>query len=196
MVTAGALYTALPKELAVGPRWLLLVIVSALALPNLIAHRVGNQRLNAQLGYLAEVIMTVFLLWSVVMLVSGLPGKKFEPGELLRSAAALWLCNVVIFSLWYWRLDAGGPYARHKRGKHTEGAFHYPPMTNDGREAVGEDWSPKYIDYLFLAFNTSTALSPTDTAVLGRWAKVLVMLQSCISLAIVVILAGRAVNIM
>ena len=102
----------------------------------------------------------------------------------------------MIFSLWYWRLDAGGPYARHKRGKHTEGAFLFPPMTNDGREAVGEDWSPKYIDYLFLAFNTSTALSPTDAPILSRWAKVLVMIQAMLSLTLVAILAARAINIM
>ena len=83
-----------------------------------------------------------------------------------------------------------------ERGHHKSGAFLFPPMTNDGQRALGGHWSPMFIDYLFLAFNTSTALSPTDAPILSRWAKVLVMIQASISLSIVMVLAGRAVNIL
>ena len=69
-------------------------------------------------------------------------------------------------------------------------------MTQDGQRATGSDWSPRFIDYLFLAFNTSTALSPTDTPILSRWAKILVILQALISLTLVAVLAARAVNVM
>jgi hypothetical protein len=104
-----------------------------------------------------------------------------------------------VFALWYWRPDAGGPHKREVKAGHETGAFLFPQMTLEGpaaREADGRPWSPRFIDYLFLAFNTSTAFSPTDSPVLGRWAKVLMMTQSMISLAVVVLLAGRAVNIL
>jgi uncharacterized membrane protein len=118
---------------------------------------------------------------------------------LLRSAAALWVANILVFASWYWRLDAGGPRARELRGVHSDGAFLFPQMTlsPQAKLDMGEqDWSPGFVDYLFLAFNTSTAFSPTDCPVLTRWAKLLMMVQSLISLATVVLLAARAVNIL
>ena len=121
--------------------------------------------------------------------------------QLLKSAILLWITNVLVFASWYWRLDAGGPHMRDKTPGHEDGAFLFPQMTmqqaDGGREYQdGTLWSPQFIDYLFLAFNTSTALSPADTAVLSRWAKVLVMVQASISLTIIVLLASRAVNIL
>jgi uncharacterized membrane protein len=96
-------------------------------------------------------------------------------------------------------LDAGGPHAREQRAEHAAGAFLFPQMTLDDetkREMEQEGWSPGFVDYLFLAFNTSTAFSPTDAPVLSRWAKVLMMLQSLISFSTVALLAARAVNIL
>ena len=197
LVVAGGLYAALPPELSVGGRWLLLVIVGVLTVLSLIAHRGGYHQINMILGYISEGIITLFLLWSVGMLIGALPGKRVAASELLRSAAAMWFCNVVLFALWYWRLDGGGPYQRRKNAAHTRGAFLFPPMTQDGQRAAGEkNWSPTFVDYLFLAFNTSTALSPTDVPILSRWAKLLVMLQAIISLTLVAVLAARAINIM
>jgi uncharacterized membrane protein len=111
----------------------------------------------------------------------------------------LWITNILVFAVWYWRLDAGGPHQRDKRPGHTEGDFLFPQMTMSEqalRDAGMENWSPEFIDYLFLAFNTSTAFSPTDVPVLARWAKVLMMLQSLLSLLILALLAARAVNIL
>jgi hypothetical protein len=196
ILITGVLYAALPEELSFGPRWLMFVIIACLAGPTFIAHRIGQKRWNTFLGYLTEIVVTLFLLWSVGMLVMSLPHRTVAPESLLRSAAVLWTCNVVLFALWYWRLDAGGPYARHNRVRHEEGAFLFPPMTNDGRRAAGGHWSPRFVDYLFLSFNTSTALSPTDTAIISRWAKILVMLQAILSLTIIVVLAARAINIL
>jgi hypothetical protein len=196
VLVAGGLYAALPQELSFGPRGLLMAIAVALAVPALISHRSGRHRLTMVLGYISEAVITIFLLWSVALLIGALPAKRVSAPELLRSAAAMWLCNIVLFALWYWRLDGGGPYARHARGEHSEGAFLFPPMTQDGRRTVGAAWSPRFIDYLFLAFTTSTALSPTDTPVLSRWAKILVILQALISLTLVTVLAARAINIM
>ena len=196
VLVAGALYAALPEPLSVGPRWLLLAILTVLVIPAMISHRRGMKTLNNVLGFTIEIISTVFLFWSVVMLVRSLPSKEIQPVDLLKSAAVLWICNVVLFALWYWRLDAGGPYERHFRGHHCSGAFLFPPMTQDGRRAVDGPWSPRFIDYLFLAFNTSTALSPTDAPIISRWAKGLVMLQALTSLTIIVVLAARAINML
>jgi hypothetical protein len=116
------------------------------------------------------------------------------PKALLRSALVLWITNILVFALWYWKLDAGGPLGRdHSRYK-IAGAFLFPQLSS---ECEGYDrWSPQFLDYLFLAFNTSTAFSPTDTAVLSQWAKVATMLQSLISLSILVLLTARAVGIL
>jgi uncharacterized membrane protein len=101
------------------------------------------------------------------------------------------------FAAWYWKLDAGGPYARAKVKRHEDGAFLFPQMAlHEESPAKPYSWHPRFIDYLFLSFNTSTALSPTDTQILSRWAKALMMLQSLISLTIIVLLAARAVNIL
>ena len=139
------------------------------------------------------------LIISLALLIRALPLHLEKPQELLRSAAALWLANILVFASWYWRLDAGGPHKRAQRAGHTSGAFLFPQMTMDPdtRVAAGfREWSPNFVDYLFLAFNTSTAFSPTDVPVLTRWAKVLMMLQSIISLLVIALLAARAVNIL
>jgi hypothetical protein len=134
-----------------------------------------------------------------VLLITRLPAHKDPPLHLLRAAGALWLANMLVFASWYWRLDGGGPNARDQRGVHTDGAFLFPQMLMDPqqRKTMGEDdWSPGFIDYLFLAFNTSTAFSPTDVPVLSRWAKAMMIVQSSISLATLALLAARAVNIL
>ena len=93
----------------------------------------------------------------------------------------------------------GGPHGRDLRVGHPDGAFLFPQMTMPADEKVKagqHTWSPNFLDYLFVAFNTSTAFSPTDVPVLARWGKVLMMLQSIISLTVLVLLAARAVNIL
>jgi hypothetical protein len=194
------LYAALPGSLAAGPRWLVPAIAVVLGIAGLVTHRRGYHRANIVLGHVISSVLTAFLLWSAVRLVVALPAHREPPVALLRSAAALWSTNVLVFALWYWRLDAGGPHARDARtGGHEAGAFLFPQMLIDGpasREPDGSPWSPLFIDYLFLAFSTSTAFSPTDVPVLSRWAKVLVILQASISLAVISVLIGRAVNIL
>ena len=195
----GGLRLALPRELAIGPDWLFLVVVGALALFNVIAALYDRHKLATFLGYLVVAIVTADMTWSLCLLVAALPAHRETPLALLRSAAALWITNILVFASWYWRLDAGGPYARGLRDEHTDGAFLFPQMTlsQEAQVAMGEDqWSPGFIDYLFLAFNTSTAFSPTDSPVLSRWAKVLMMVQSLISLTTLALLAARAVNIL
>lgn len=194
VIAMGWLNMGLPEAYSAGPHWLLLALVLILLLPTFITYRTGQHNLNRICGYLLSVVITVFLAWSVAMLVIRLPLHQEAPKILLRSAASLWIANVLVFACWYWRLDGGGPHARDLAGRHSSGAFLFPQMTRPPDECP--EWSPEFLDYLFLAFNTSTAFSPTDTAVLTRWAKALVMTQSVISLTVIAILAARAVNIL
>lgn len=199
ILALGGLYTALPSYLIIGPRWLFLLIVVSLLIPTIIAHSSNHQRLNRTLGFTVTSVVTLGMIVSVILLIAALPEHKETPTELLVSAASLWMTNILVFALWYWRLDAGGPHGRDKSLGHFDGAFLFPQMTMTPEakvEAGEQEWSPNFIDYLFLAFNTSTAFSPTDVPVLARWGKVLMMLQSLISLTVLVLLAARAVNIL
>src|SRR4030095_609787 len=136
---------------------------------------------------------------SVALLLRAVTQHEVTPQQLLRSAAALWVANFLVFASWYWHLDAGGPHQRALAPGHSDGAFLFPQMTMhpEAKIAAGEEcWEPRFVDYLFLAFNTSTAFSPTDVPVLSRWAKLLMMIQAMISLLVIALLAGRAVNIL
>jgi uncharacterized membrane protein len=196
LLGVAGMYGALPEYLAWTPTWLLVVLVVLLEVPALFAHRRGQSRVAMYLGVTGSAIVTMFLLASVVLLVRAALEHKKDPAHLLASAAGIWLANILVFAGWYWRLDAGGPVERERELGHDRGSFLFPQMNTDPSKLPRGQrlWTPAFIDYLFLAFNTSTAFSPTDTAVLSRWAKCLTMLQSLISLTVIAVLVGRAVN--
>jgi len=193
MVAAGGVYLALPERLSVGPGWLLLAIIVVLLVPIAVSNRRGEYHITRPLVVIANGAITAGMITSLIWLIEGIPQHRDSPIALLRGALALWFTNIVVFALWYWKFDAGGPSRREARTGRLKSSFLFPQMLDE--EGRDPNWSPQFMDYLFLAFNTSTAFSPTDTAVLSRWAKAGVMLQSLISLAIVLLLAARAVNI-
>ena len=199
VIAVAGLYFALPRYLRPVSSWLVLAVVLVLTAATIVTRRIGRHGLNQVLGYILTGTLTVATVSSLGLLVAALPAHKESPTRLLISAAALWTSNILVFASWYWRLDAGGPYARDLRPGHVDGAFLFPQMTMtpEARANAGEEnWSPGFVDYLFVAFNTSTAFSPTDVPVLSRWAKGIMMVQSLISLATVALLAARAVNIL
>ena len=199
VLAVGGLYLALPPFLIIGPRWLFPAVVIALLVPTVVSHRARKHSLNRILGFTVTALVTIGMIVSVGLLIAALPAHKETPTELLISATALWFTNILVFALWYWRLDAGGPHGRDSRLGHPDGAFLFPQMTMLPEEKIAagqHTWSPNFVDYLFIAFNTSTAFSPTDVPVLARWAKLMMMLQSLISLTVLVLLAARAVNIL
>jgi hypothetical protein len=112
---------------------------------------------------------------------------------LLWTAIDLWLINVALFTLVYWRLDRGGPDGR--AGVWQGAADFYFPR-GDAGEGVSRDWQPSFVDYFYLAFTTSTAFSPSEIYPLTDRAKILHIVQSLISLLIIVALAARAINIL
>ena len=194
MLAAAFVYLALPEPLSIGPSWLLLAITMVLLVPIVATYRRGHYHLSRALTFVANGVITVGLIGSLIFLIQGLPQHREPPKTLLRSASALWVTNILVFALWYWKLDAGGPLARDRRRGRLESSFLFPQMAM--QDGLNSSWSPHFMDYLFLAFNTSTAFSPTDTPVLSRWAKMGMMLQALISLTIVALLAARAVNIL
>ena len=191
MVAVVGLRFALPPALRVGLDWLLPPGVAVLLVPGIIFDRLGKQQANQISGYVVLATVTADMIASLERLITRLPVHQETPRELLRAAIGIWTSNVLVFASWYWRLDGGGPNARDRRKSHDSGAFLFPQM-----QMRDQQWKPGFVDYLFLAFNTSTAFSPTDVPVLSRWAKVMMMVQSFISLGCVVILAARAVNIL
>jgi uncharacterized membrane protein len=111
---------------------------------------------------------------------------------LLLIGGAIWLTNVIVFGMWYWNLDRGGPAARAQALKPYPD-FLFPQMTVV--DLSPPDWQPEFFDYLYLSFTNAAAFSPTDTMPLARWAKLAMMLQSIVSLGTVVLVIARAVNI-
>jgi hypothetical protein len=192
-----AIYLALPRNLVVGPIWLLPTLIVVLLVPTVLSHRIGKHSLNRTLGFIINGITTLALIGSVILLVRALPSHRGTPLQLLRSGGLLWLTNVIVFALWYWRLDGGGPTLRHKQNKFGSTSFLFPQMQVPHDERAQFEctrWRPRFIDYLFVAFTQSSTFGPTDAPLLARWAKVLSMIQIFISLGIVVLLISGAVG--
>jgi uncharacterized membrane protein len=193
ILATGVLYTFLPQRLRIGPSWLLLAIevVTLLPLVFILLTRDDFSQ-NAIRIYVMILlgIVTLALAISILLLVISLPKNK-QATDLLGSAAVLWSVNILVFGLWYWEIDGGGPAKRHQSG-HQAADFMFPQQAN------GNDgsWAPHFLDYLFVAFTGSTALSPADTYPLTRPAKTLMMIEAILSLTIIVLLAARAINIL
>jgi len=195
-----ALHFALPPSLRPGTPWFLFFVVGTLVIAATVFRRLGMHRQNSWASYGVLGALALGLLYGVVMLIVGLMRKTENGTELLLSAGVLWASNVIVFASWYWRLDGGGPNERERREAHTRGAFLFPqmaisPPASDVSLAEEEGWRPSFVDYLFLAFNTSTAFSPTDVPPLTSVAKLAMMLQSLVSLSILGLVVARAVNI-
>lgn len=197
-LAAGALFIPLPETLSPGPGWLPVVLVAVLLLPLTLAQRAlhlpGGIEPPAGLVRILALAMLALLVVAesaaLALLLSRLP--SIAQGTLLfRGAALIWGINVLVFALCYWELDGGGPDRRPRKAC-PAGDVLFPQQMND---TLDKDWAPTFVDYLFLAFNTSTAFSPTDTMFLSRPAKGVMMAQAAISLLTIGLVAARGVNI-
>jgi uncharacterized membrane protein len=203
VITAAALYATLPgKFVAGGSTWLGVVrwIVPAFAvalLPPLMLSApkrrlvLSVRRRTAAIALIA--IISAASGASIVLLVHLIvSGHEFNARELVRAAIHIWITSVLIFALWYWQLDSGGPMER--RRVQCPPDFLFPQRATP--EFAEPNWQPQFLDYLYLSFTNSTAFSPTDTMPLSRWAKMLMLVQSAASLLLLVMVAARAVNIL
>jgi len=200
IIVTGVLRAILPSQIRTGdPRWLFLVLVLVLV-GALVMGDPG--RIDRQASWLRVLTGTLIGLISlvnaaaVVRLVFGILGSKpFTDNArvLLATGGAVWLTNVIAFGLWYWDLDRGGAAAR-AHGSTERPAFVFPEMINPQYAEPG--WYPKFVDYLHLSFGTASAFSPTDVSAVRPWAKLMMMSEDVISLAVALLVIGRAVNIM
>jgi uncharacterized membrane protein len=192
LLAIGLIYLFLPEEYTFGPRWLPLAVIAVFLVPIFISRWRGYHLMAHATTRVLLVLMTLAVAFSAVSLLVQISAGRIKPLLLLSYASLIWIANIVTFAIWYWSVDGGGPAHRHP-GRHCSSDFLFPQQQQDD-DGIVEGWSPGFIDYLFLAFNTSTAFSPTDTLVLSRRAKVLMMSQSLISLVVVAVLLARAIN--
>jgi uncharacterized membrane protein len=197
VVAALALYVALPANLTVGPTILLPVLEVALLVPLSIAsprrHRDEARHIRAASLILIALINAANVGSLILLIQRLLRGGATNGRQLLVAAVLIWLTNVIVFALWYWELDRGGPGARAHQ--HTRAPdFLFPQM--DVTTVAPPGWRPVFVDYLYVSFTNATAFSPTDTMPLTSWSKLLMLGQSLASLLTVGLVAARAVNIL
>jgi uncharacterized membrane protein len=191
-----ALQLTLPERFSLGAWWVL-PAVEVIVIGALVAANPGRmERRTPMLRRLSLTLIAVASLgtaWSVVKLVTAIAGggDTGSAAELLRVGAAIWLINVLTFTVWYWELDRGGALER-AAGTDPYPDFLFPQMT--APDMAPRDWRPQFADYLYLAFTNATAFSPTDTLPLSRWAKLTMLLQSAISLVTAALVIAKAVN--
>jgi uncharacterized membrane protein len=197
VLAAVVLYVTLPDRYTLGPVWLFPVLELAMLVPLAIAVPVRHARETTahRVSSIALIaLVNAANVASLVLLVQSLLGGGGTAGApLIFAAMQIWITNVIVFGLWYWELDRGGPSARC-REDHREPDFLFPQMTTPA--SAPRYWSPHFVDYLYVAFTNATAFSPTDTMPLTRWAKILMTIQSVTSLLTVVLVAARAVNVL
>lgn len=193
-----ALQLSLPTRLSLTGRWIL-PLIEAVILGVLIAsnpRRISKRSPMLRVLGLALIgVASLANAWAVVGLVAGIAKGTdgASAGPLLVTGGSIWLTNVIIFALWYWELDRGGPVSR-AHALDVEPDFLFPEMT--APELADPTWTPYFVDYLYVAFTNATAFSPTDTLPFTRWAKLAMMLQAAISLATGALVIARAVNIL
>jgi uncharacterized membrane protein len=198
VVAAIVLTALLPDDLRLGPRWLLpavegvLLVLVVLGDPGRIDRRTRTLRIMSIA--LVAVLVTGALAATVQLVDQLIEGGSVtnSPNALLAAGATVWSANAIAFALLYWELDGGGSAAR-ALGRPEHPDFAFPQQLSP--EVAPPHWRPLFVDYLYLAFTNSTALSPTDAMPLAPWAKLAMMLQSLVSLSILGLVVARAVNI-
>ena len=198
MAVAIVLLAVLPSRVANHPRWLIPGLAGLLLLIVIIVNPI---RVDAQARRLRPIAFALLALVSLGNAVSA--GRLIvdlvnssgirRPETLLLTGAAIWATNVIVFAVWYWEFDRGGPAAR-AQARHPYPDFLFPQLSDP--EFAPPDWEPNFVDYLFLSFTNATAFSPTDTMPLATWAKLTMLGQASVSILTLALVIARAVNIL
>jgi uncharacterized membrane protein len=198
VAVAIALQLILPDSLirGLGNRGLIpslegaLIVVLLIVNPGHISPEQSRLRI---IGVTLIALTTVANVISLTELLHALLyGSRAGGRPLVYASVPIWLTNVIVFGLWYWELDRGGPAAR-RTTRHRRPDFLFPQMSTP---SSSPEWSPSFFDYFYTSFTNATAFSPTDTMPLTDWAKLLMMIQSLASLVTVAVVISRAVNIL
>ena len=198
IIAVLALLHALPARLWLFPKWVSYLVAFAVLLPMAAvrlttgdARWVFVERTIIQLFFALTLISAMALLRALILAM--IYGSGISGIQLLASSVAVWVINILAFSLLYWQIDRGGPEARLHH-THSVPDFLFAQAGTSGD--LTTEWRPTFVDYLFLAYSTATAFSATDVAPLTARAKLLMMLESAIALATIVVVASRAINIL
>ena len=198
LIVAIGLQLAIPKSYAVVPRWPLIAmeILLLIVLVGLNPLRLKRQTtFGTWASYLLLTAITVDNTLSALVLdiriVSGEVSN--DAALLLGSAAAIYVTTVIVFGIWYWELDRGGPFAR-RQGSRPYPDFMFPQMTE--RELAPPNWRPEFFDYLYVSITNVVAFSPTDTMPMTRRAKAMMTVQAVISVTTLALVISRAVNVL
>ena len=196
---AIALELVLPNRLVIGPYWLF-PSLEGLLLVGLIAANPRRINRTSTLLRTASVLLIALYLAGERLVVRradqghrhGTSGDN-NASVLLARGASVYVTNIIVFGLWYWEWDRGGPVAR-ARGQRPYPDFQFPQMVQ--QDLASSEWQPNFIDYLYVSFTNAVAFSPTDTMPLSRWAKMLMLIQASVALLTVAFVIARAVNIL
>ena len=196
VVLTAAAQLSIPDQFTIGANWVFPAIEAAMLAVLVITNPGAIRHPHRYLRYVSlslTATMSFSVVVSAVRLIEGLLDGSVanDPFTLIRVGGTIWLTNVVVMALWYWELDRGGASAR-ARNVQTHPDFLFPQMSSP--QFADTDWEPKFIDYLYLSFTNATAFSPTDVLPLTRWAKLLMLLQSLVSLLTVALIIARAIN--
>jgi hypothetical protein len=199
IVVVAVLHVALPAKYRINPPWVVPVVLFGLLAAVIIGDpgRIDRQKPLLRVGIGAVIVcLTLANLAAAGRLVDDIVtnNKLFasNAGGLLATGGVIWATNVVAFGLWYWDLDRGGAAARAHHPQ-ANPAFVFPEMISPYAPA---GWVPTFPDYLSLGFWTATAFSPTDVSAIRPWAKLLMMTEAAVSLAIATLVIARAINIL
>lgn len=190
------LYVVLPNRLVVGPRWLLPILIALPLVPlSATKHRHPNEsQWVRRLTIFLIGVITAANVASMALLVHHLLNANVAQGRsLIYSAAAVWLTNVIVYGLWFWEMDRGGPHLRAG----VDGLLpdlQFPQMENP--QLAAPDWRPRFFDYLYTSFANGTSFAPADAMPLSMRAKALFATESVVSLVTIAVVAARAVNIL
>lgn len=194
---AIALQVLLPARVTAGPKWLLpameglLLVVTVMSTPRQLE---GPHARRRRLALAVIIVVTAANISSLVLLTHELLHRNVANGrQLIVGGSLIWLTNVLIFAIWYWETDRGGP-GRRAAGRDGSPGFLFPQMSDDRIQPV--NWRPQFIDYLYVSLTNSTAFSPTDTMPLTPTAKAVMGVQSLVSLVTIGLVVARSVNIL
>ncbi len=191
-----ALYIVLPNRLVIGPRWLIPALIILLLLP-LSARHHRHPDESPRVRHLTLTLVTLVTLanvTSMVFLVQRLLDTSVSQGRaLIYSAVSVWLTNIIIYGVWFWEIDRGGP-TRRAAGSTAVYDLQFPQMENPTLAPKG--WQPRFTDYLYTSFANGTSFAPADAMPLSRRMKILFVSESMVSFVTIAVVAARAVNIL
>ncbi len=197
VLAAIALQLLLPKRLTAGPTWLLpglegvLLLGLAVSTPRQLEreHRLRRRGALALTAFVSAANITSLAMLTHELLHHGSPNGR----QLIIAGMLIWLTNVLIFGLWYWETDRGGP-GKRAAGHDGPPGFLFVQMNDD--RILPANWRPQFIDYLYVSLTNAAAFSPTDTMPLSPGIKSLMGLQSLVSIVTIGLIVSRAVNLL